>query len=172
MNGASGRELYRIPIVIATNESLEGYGLLTELSEKDTDDIIKSEWPSQFGRKPEGGDSGEITNENFVISHNINGAFCAQDKQIARKCGKRSYAILDDLRARLDGEVVYYRTVESAFIIVMMHLHSDEDGDESPKIISFLFDGHNGVKIYPQIAHSLPFPTEGNGTFILKSRKV
>ena len=182
-----------IPLIEATNKSLEGYGYLVDNFDKCEIEIVT--WPKQGWRNIEGGtgNEGGTTEGSFEtwweenILYGKNNA--VKHKSEYDKEGKYLLgysAVPEDSKNKLitkdpkqiyiwhvnyhpDGGQLFFPEDNKPFI---SPLALPGDDIQLNNFKAFYFQGSQGLYIHPNIWHEGVFPTKGRATFKGKQGKV
>ncbi|MCA9298405.1 MAG: ureidoglycolate lyase, partial [Phycisphaerales bacterium] len=173
----SGMRRHPIPIVRATNESLEGYGCLVEDPSSFEIEIVR--WPAQGWRPvdPDCGDEGGTTSGEFIstwtgdVLYGRNGAVGGHyiigygtDPGEAREDHDRdpSRLLLWHANYHPDGGQLFVPQDGRPFVCPLA-LPGD---DRTPSdFVCFLCDGTTGLYIHPNIWHEGVFALKGEQRF-------
>ncbi|WP_291726809.1 ureidoglycolate lyase [Leisingera sp. F5] len=176
---------HEVPLIRATEESVEGYGCLVE--DPDAFEIEIVQWPAQ-GWRPidEGtGDEGgwvegtfrcgwrgdvlygenEAVNGNYVLGWSAD----PQTAQTAEQTAPRDRVLLWHMNYHPDGGQMFF-PLENKPFIVPTALPGDDLTPE--KVVAFWCDGSKGLYIHPNIWHEGIFPVENNQRFRDRQGKV
>lgn len=176
---------YDVPLIRATNDSVEGYGCL--VSDLDNFKIEITRWPAQ-GWRPidEGtGDEGgwvegvfsctwkgdvlygenDAVNGNYVLGWSTDPQTALTDRQTA----PRDQVLLWHMNYHPDGGQMFYPIDNKPFIVPLALPGDDFSPD---KVVAFWCDGSRGLYIHANIWHEGIFPVEDNQRFIDRQGKV
>lgn len=180
----AGLDRAKIPIVEATAESLQGYGLLISDPEEIEIEIVR--WPAQ-GTRPIDEDSGDEggTTEGIFISE------WKGDVLYGRNAAVDGHYVLGYGIEPTEAEENHSRSPES---LLMWHANYHPDGgqlffpqldkpflvplakpgdDVKPQdFVCFKFDGREGLYIHPNVWHEGVFAIEGEHRFFDKQGAV
>jgi len=174
----------RMPIVDATVEALEGYGLLVDDPERCPIEIVR--WPAQGSRPvdPDSGDQGGVTEGVFVSSWKgdvlygrneaVDGHYVlayATEPTAADETHRRDPArmLLWHVNYHPDGGQLFF-PLERAPFYVPLALPGDDVKPE--QFVCFRFDGARGLYIHPGVWHEGVFARRGMQRFFDKQGAV
>jgi hypothetical protein len=171
-----GLRIVEAPLVVATAETLRGYGRLVDDPGHCEIQIVR--WPAS-GRRPvdpDCGDEGGVTEGAFVsrwengILHGVNdavggayviGVASRPDAEDGGGPGRR--VLLWHANYHPDGGQMFFPKARAAFVVPLA-LPGDEVRPEH--FVNFWFDGTRGLYIHPGIWHEGVFPCEPAGAFL------
>jgi len=168
----------RMPIVDATVEALEGYGLLVDDPERCPIEIVR--WPAQGSRPvdPDSGDQGGVTEGVFVSSwkgdvlygrneavdgHYILAYARAPHEADEARAAAPERMLLWHCNYHPDGGQLFYPLERKPFMVPLA-LPGDDVRPEH--FVCFRFDGRQGLYIHPDIWHEGVFAIEGTHRFL------
>jgi hypothetical protein len=168
----------RMPVVEATAESLDGYGLLIDDPERCEIEIVR--WPAQGSRPvdPDSGDEGGTTEGVFVSTwkgdilygHNeaVDGHYIlAYAREPAEadphRPGAPDRMLLWHCNYHPDGGQMFFPLDRRPFLVPLA-LPGDDVRPEH--FVCFSFDGSRGLYIHPDIWHEGVFAVEGTQRFL------
>ena len=167
----------RMPVVDATPEALDGYGLLVDDPEDCEIEIVR--WPAQGSRPvdPDTGDQGGTTTGTFVsewkgdILYGRNEAvgghyILAYGEEPGRADPTHTRAprriMLWHANYHPDGGQLFFPLEKKPFLVP---LAPPGDDVEPAQFVCFRFDGSRGLYIHPNIWHEGVFTTAGTQRF-------
>lgn len=182
-----------IPLIKATNKTLEGYGRLVDSYKNSEIEIVT--WPKQGWREIEEGTGNEagftegsfdtwwegetLWGQNHAVQHKsdyeIDGKYILGYKNIPENNLKeKKYSYPENIyiwhtNYHPDGGQLFFPTKESPFISPLA-LPGDDIKLEDFK--AFYFDGSKGLYIHPNIWHEGVFPLQEHSSFNGKQGKV
>ena len=183
----AGLRIVTAPLVVATPESLAGYGTLVRDAETQTIEIVR--WPAQ-GRRPVDADSGDEggTTEGVFAAWWENGRLMGRNEAVGGHylLGFADPPSADTPRAPAaksapprvllwhanyhpDGGQMFF-PLERLPFVVPMALPGDEVQPEHFK--AFWFDGSAGLYMHPNVWHEGVFPCAPAGRFFDKQGRV
>lgn len=183
--GRKEATIHVVPIVVASEETLQGYGRIVH--DFDKEQVIIEVWPTQGWRPVVVGTGNEagIVEDGFTMLRKGNILF-AENQAVARRyiTGWYDDPALADSQAlptnlkriftheanyHPDGGQVFYPDDGRPFVALLA-----KPGDDiTPKdFIAFYFDGSFGVQIYPNVWHQPMFPVQDCATFRNKQGAV
>ena len=189
----SSVKVIEIPLIKATNESLEGYGCLVDNYEESKIEIVT--WPKQGWREIEKGTGNEagytegsfdtwwegntLWGRNNAVLHKsdyeIDGKYILAYSSISEKNLKnQNYTYpkkmyLWHVNYHPDGGQLFFPAKKNSFISPLA-LPGDDVRVEDFK--AFYFDGTKGLYIHPNIWHEGVFPVEEKSSFMGRQGKV
>lgn len=170
--------LHEVPLIVATEESVKGYGHLVD--DPDNCDIEIVRWPAQ-GWRPVDEDTGDeggtvegvfhgnwdgdvLMGRNDAVSGNyVLGWSC--DPQSAQKgtpSVPREQVLLWHMNYHPDGGQMFFPIDNKPFVVPAALPGDDLTPD---KIVAFWLDGSKGLYIHPNIWHEGIFPVEDDQRF-------
>ena len=172
-----GLATVRIPVVRATAQSLQGYGLLVNAPEAQHVEIVR--WPAQGWRgvDEDSGNQGGTTKGTFISEwegdilygkndavggHYILGYNCLPEQAVTRHRTDPARLLLWHCNYHPDGGQMFF-PLEPGPFLVPMALPGD---DVKPQdFICFWFDGTQGLLMHPGVWHEGVFATRGRRSF-------
>lgn len=166
------------PIVVATNETLKGYGCLVD--DPDTFDIEIVRWPAQGWRPIDDGtgDEGGYVEGTFRcewkgdvlygVNEAVNGDYVLgwtadpQQASTTLQTRPRDRVLLWHMNYHPDGGQFFF-PVEKKPFVVPVALPGDDLKPEN--IVVFWSDGSKGIYIHPNIWHEGVFPVTDSQSF-------
>ncbi|MBL4907963.1 MAG: ureidoglycolate lyase [Sneathiella sp.] len=177
--------LHSVPLVVATDEAVEGYGCLVENPDKFDIEIVK--WPAQGWRAVDDGtgDEGgfvegifhgtwdgdilmgrnEAVNGNYVLGWSCD----PQSASTGQATVPRTQVLLWHMNYHPDGGQLFYPLDNKPFVVPVALPGDDLTLD---KIIAFWCDGSKGLYIHPNIWHEGIFPTQDYQRFLDRQGRV
>ena len=174
-----------VPLIKATDASVEGYGYLVD--DPDACDIEIVRWPAQ-GWRPvdpgtgdeagwvEGTFSGEWQGDVLYGSNEaVNGHYVlgwSADPQVAsasRQTVPRDQVLLWHMNYHPDGGQLFFPLDNKPFVIPAALPGDDLTPD---RVVAFWCDGGRGLYIHPNIWHEGIFPVEDNQRFLDRQGRV
>jgi len=178
-------ELFEVPLIVATDDTIEGYGQLVDNPENFEIEIVQ--WPAQGWRSvdqgtgDEGGcvegtfhgnwqgdvlyGSNEAVNGNYVLGWSTDpqqassqSATCPRDK-----------VLLWHMNYHPDGGQLFY-PIDKLPFVVPVAMPGDDLTPE--KVIAFWCDGSRGLYIHPGIWHEGIFPVHDQQRFLDRQGRV
>ena len=179
-----GLRVVTAPLVVATAETLAGYGTLVADPARQKIEIVR--WPAQ-GRRPVDTDSGDQggTAEGIFHAWWENGRLMGRnqavgghyvlgfadppgaDGQAAEPAPPR--VLLWHANYHPDGGQMFFPLEKKPFVVPMA-LEGDDVTPE--KFTTFWFDGTHGLYMHPNVWHEGVFPCAPEGRFFDKQGKV
>lgn len=177
--------LVEAPLVEATAESLDGYGLLVDDPDDVAIEIIR--WPAQGWRPvdPDSGDEGGIAEGTFHGEWNgdvlfgrneaVGGEYVlgwACDPQKARTNAAtvpRERVLLWHMNYHPDGGQLFFPLDRSPFVVPLALPGDDLTPD---KVVAFWCEGDRGLYIHPNIWHEGIFPVADRQRFLDRQGRV
>ncbi|MCG8491809.1 MAG: ureidoglycolate lyase [Sneathiellales bacterium] len=177
--------LHDVPLIEATEESVQGYGALVD--DPSTFDIEIVRWPAQGWRPvdPDSGDEGGTVEGVFsgtwdgdiLMGHNeaVSGEYIlgwSCDPQIASRTVKstpRHQVLLWHMNYHPDGGQLFFPLDNKPFVVPVALPGDDLTLD---KIIAFWCDGSRGLYIHPGIWHEGIFPVTDTQRFLDRQGRV
>lgn len=176
---------HRIPLIKATDESVEGYGALVD--HPDDIDIEIVVWPAQGWRSvdPGTGDEGgwvegvfhgqwqgdvlmgtnDAVNGHYVLGWSTDPQQARADKQTT----SRDQVLLWHMNYHPDGGQLFYPLDNQPFVIPAALPGDDLTPD---KVVAFWCDGSKGLYIHPNIWHEGIFPVSQSQRFLDRQGRV
>ncbi|KAK3604361.1 hypothetical protein CHS0354_000921 [Potamilus streckersoni] len=163
---------FEVPIILATEESLKGYGKI--VSDFDQEQVEITPWPVSGWRKlcPNTGTGGGIVSGDFIYSWEGD-----QCKAINKAVGgdyvtgrlpsnvlpqQRTHVLVREANYHPDGGQVFFPVNGDAFV-ALLALPSDDIRQED--FVAFYFDGSFGVQIHANIWHQPIYPIADHAVF-------
>ena len=174
-----------VPLVVATAESLKGYGRLVDDPAQCEIEIVR--WPAQGWRPvdPDSGDEGGVTEGVFhsawegdvlmgrndaVGGHYVLGWACdPQQASRARAGAPRERVLLWHLNYHPDGGQLFYPLDATPFVVPLALPGDDITPD---RVVAFWCDGSRGLYIHPDIWHDGVFPAGDSQRFLDRQGRV
>ena len=178
-------DLFEVPLIIATDETVEGYGQLVD--DPETFDIEIVQWPAQGWRPVDAGtgDEGgfvegifhgdwqgdilyganEAVNGNYVLGFSRD----PQSASHVQATCPRDQVLLWHMNYHPDGGQLFYPLDELPFVVPVA-LPGDDLSPE--KIVAFWCDGTRGLYIHPKIWHEGIFPVHDKQRFLDRQGRV
>jgi|GEM_PF-52192 len=177
--------IVKVPIVIATEESLQGFGHIVRDYEKE--DVIIVTWPAPSWRPvvTETGRGGGIVEDSFTMRRKGNLLF-AENNAVERRYitgwyddpaqadeqaefSHSNHIYTHEANYHPDGGQVFFPLDEKPFIALLAKPGDDITPDD---FIAFYCDGTFGIQILPNVWHQPMFPVGDNATFMNKQGAV
>lgn len=179
------RQLFDVPLIEATPQSVEGYGCLVD--EPDDIDIEIVRWPAQ-GWRPVDSDSGDeagwvegtfrgdwkgdvlygsnqAVGGHYVLGWSADPQLASADHQTC----PREQVLLWHMNYHPDGGQLFF-PIDKQPYVVPAALPGDDLKLED--IVAFWCDGSKGLYIHPNIWHEGIFPVEDNQRFLDRQGRV
>lgn len=172
------RPLHQVPLIVATEESVKGYGCLVD--DPDTFEIEIARWPAQGWRPVDEGTgdeagwvegvfygewrgdilhgSNEAVNGEYVLGWSCD----PQQAQSETPSVPRDQVLLWHMNYHPDGGQMFYPLDNKPFVVPVA-LPGDDLTPE--KVVAFWCDGSRGLYIHPNIWHEGIFPVEDKQRF-------
>ena len=176
---------HEVPLVRATDESVEGYGKLVDAPDDIDIEIVR--WPAQGWRPvdPDSGDEGGVTEGTFkgewrgdilygtndaVGGHYVLG-FATDPRKASETApsGPRERVLLWHLNYHPDGGQLFFPLDNKPFVVPVA-LPGDDLKPEH--VIALWCDGSQGLYIHPGIWHEGIFPVAGEQRFLDRQGRV
>ncbi len=178
--------LHSVPLVVATDQSVEGYGVLVERPEDIDIEIVR--WPAT-GWRPVDEDSGDeagwvegiffgdwqgdvLYGRNEAVSGHYVLGWSTSDPAMARSdqttCD-RSQVILWHLNYHPDGGQLFFPRQKEPFVVPVA-LPGDDLHPE--QVIALWCDGSRGLYIHPGVWHEGIFPVTDSQSFLDRQGRV
>ena len=179
------RPLFEVPLIIATEESVEGYGQLVDDPDQCEIEIVK--WPAQGWRPVDDGtgDEGGVTEGIFhgewdgdilmgsndaVGGHYVLGWSCnPQQAQTGQSSCPRDQVLLWHFNYHPDGGQLFFPLDNHPFVVPVA-LPGDDLKPE--QVVALWCDGSQGLYIHPGIWHEGIFPVGDSQRFLDRQGKV
>ncbi len=177
--------LHPVPLVVASAESLEGYGRMVD--DPDSCEIEIVRWPAQ-GWRPvdeDSGDEGGVTEGIFhgawqgdvligrneaVGGHYVLGWSCdPQRASSAAASVLRQQVLLWHMNYHPDGGQLFFPLDNQPFVVPLALPGDDLTPD---RVVAFWCDGSRGLYIHPNIWHEGIFPVTDAQRFLDRQGKV
>lgn len=170
--------LHDVPLIHATNETLEGYGYLVDSPDDCQVEIVR--WPAQGWRPvdPDTGDEGGVTEGTFesfwtgdvlrgqndaVGGDYVLGFACdPQSASVDAPTDGRERVLLWHLNYHPDGGQLFFPLDAKPFVVPVALPGDDITPD---KVVAFWCDGSKGLYIHPSIWHEGVFPVTDQQRF-------
>ncbi|MEM7045502.1 MAG: ureidoglycolate lyase, partial [Pseudomonadota bacterium] len=168
-----------VPLIEATDESVEGYGLLVDDPEGFEIEIVQ--WPAQGWRPVDDGTGDEAgwvegifhgswqgdvlygTNE-AVSGHYVLGWSVDPQQAVAENASEpRERVLLWHMNYHPDGGQLFFPLDKQAFVVPVALPGDDLTPD---KVVAFWCDGSRGLYIHPGIWHEGIFPVQDKQRFL------
>lgn len=178
-------DLHVVPLIAATNESLEGYGCLVDDPDNFEIEIVR--WPAQGWRPvdPDTGDEGgwiegvfestwrgdvlygqnDAVNGDYVLGWSVDPQSASSDAAT----GPRDKVLLWHLNYHPDGGQLFYPLNPGPFVVPAALPRDDITPD---KVVAFWCDGSCGLYIHPNIWHEGVFPVGNKQRFFDRQGRV
>ena len=179
-------DLVQVPLLEATAESVEGYGLLVEDPEECEIEIVR--WPAQGWRQVDEGTGDEAgwvegtflgqwkgdllfgtndaVNGHYVLGWSVSDpAVASAESQTV----PRDKVVLWHMNYHPDGGQLFYPLDKLPFVVPVALPGDDLTPD---KVIAFWCDGSKGLYIHPNIWHEGIFPVSDNQRFLDRQGRV
>ena len=171
--------LHRVPLILATEDALQGYGCL--VPDPDQFDIEITRWPAQGWRPVDNGtgDEGGYVEGTFrcdwkgdvLFGENeaVNGEYVlgwSADPQMANSAQQtlpRDQVLLWHMNYHPDGGQLFYPLEKKPFVVPLA-LPGDDLTPE--KVVAFWCDGSQGLYIHANIWHEGIFPVHDQQRFL------
>lgn len=179
---------YKPQTIVATNESLNGYGCLVSKEEYETFTIKIVQWPKTGGRPIDAGTGdqagtkqgifdfwweGEVlfgknnaVKDEYLLGWSTNPKDAVRDSNISNSPER---VLLWHANYHPDGGQLFFPLDGTPFVTPLA-LPGDDVTPE--KFINFYFDGTQGLYIHPNIWHEGIFPLAGRAKFFDKQGSV
>ncbi len=177
---------HEVPLIRATDASLQGYGCLVD--DPAAFDIEITRWPAQGWRKvdTDSGDEGGVAEgvfhsqwrgdvlygANDAVAGNYVLGWSAADPKTARTTAPtdpRQAVYLWHLNYHPDGGQLFYPLEKKPFVVPAALPGDDITPD---KVVAFWCDGSQGLYIHADIWHEGVFPVEDDQRFLDRQGKV
>ncbi len=178
-------DIVEVSTVLATNESLKGYGFLVDVYEDCEIEITR--WPAQGWRPVDGdtGDEGGTTEGIFhfnwrgdcLFGYNdaVNDHYLLGWSRYPTEASKhnqnpaRDYVYLRHANYHPDGGQLFFPTSKTPFVTPLCLPGDDITPD---MFVNFYCDGTKGLYIHANIWHEAIVPLDENASFLDKQGKV
>ena len=177
--------LFEVPLVVATDDTVQDYGCLVDDPAKFDIEIVR--WPAQgwrpvdYGTGDEGGfvegtfhgnwkgdvlyGSNEAVNGNYVLGWSTDPQKASADAATV----PRDQVLLWHMNYHPDGGQLFFPLDEKPFVVPVA-LPGDDLKPE--QVVAFWCDGTRGLYIHPGIWHEGIFPVEDNQRFLDRQGRV
>jgi ureidoglycolate lyase len=177
-------ELFSVPLVEATEHSVEGYGYLVDDPEFEIEIVT---WPAQGWRSVDEGTGNEggavegiffgnwsgdvLMGRNDAVSgHYVLGwSTDPQSASSTKQTTERDKVLLWHMNYHPDGGQLFFPQQKKPFVVPVA-LPGDDFKPE--KVIAFWCDGSRGLYIHPGIWHEGIFPVEDEQSFLDRQGRV
>jgi ureidoglycolate lyase len=178
-------DLFDVPLIEATDVSIEGYGCLVDHPDGVEIEIVR--WPAQGWRPVDEGTGDEAgwvegifhgewkgdvlygINEavggHYVLGWSVDPQSASSERQTA----PRGRVLLWHMNYHPDGGQLFYPMVKKPFVIPVALPGDDLTPD---KVVAFWCDGTKGLYIHPNIWHEGIFPVEDKQRFLDRQGRV
>ncbi len=178
-------DLFDVPLIEATDDSVEGYGRLVDDPDGVEIEIVR--WPAQGWRPIDEGTgdeagwvegifhgewkgdvlygANEAVNGHYVLGWSVD----PQTASFERQTVPRDQVLLWHMNYHPDGGQLFYPIDKKPFVVPVA-LPGDDLTLE--KIIAFWCDGTKGLYIHPNIWHEGIFPVEDKQRFLDRQGRV
>ena len=178
-------DLIDVPLIEASDESVQSYGALVDDPEGVDIEIVR--WPAQGwrpiddGTGDEGGwvegifqgewrgdvlyGTNDAVDGHYVLGWSVDPQQAASDRQT----GPRDRVLLWHMNYHPDGGQLFFPLDKQPFVVPVAPPGDDLTPD---KIIAFWCDGTRGLYIHPNIWHDGIFPVEDKQRFLDRQGKV
>ena len=181
----SGLKVVEAPTVIASDESLEGYGYLVDVYDECEIEITR--WPAQGWRSvdEDTGDEGGTTEGTFhfdwkgdcLYGYNdaVNDRYLLgwstypTDASDRRENPVREYVYLRHANYHPDGGQLFFPTTRTPFVTPLCLPGDDITPD---RFVNFYCDGTKGLYIHAGVWHEAVFPVDNETSFLDKQGRV
>lgn len=182
-------DIYFVPIVKATQESLKGYGVIVEKSDFDSFQVPIVTWPAPGWRAVQNGTGNQAgtvegdfdmlwkDNKIYAKNHAVKAEYLTGwavhpevlDHYPVMSKDQRFYVLTHEINYHPDGGQLFMPKENQPFV-ALLGLPGDDICPEHFQ--AFYFDGSFGFCIYPGVWHQPLFPIEDKMTFKDKQGKV
>ena len=178
-------ELFEVPLIVATEDSLRGYGCLVDDPQSFEIEIVR--WPAQGWRPVDEGTgteagfvegifhgewrgdvlygSNEAVSGNYVLGWSTDPQNASSDIQTC----PREKVLLWHMNYHPDGGQLFHPLDNQPFVIPAA-LPGDDLAPE--KVVAFWCDGSKGLYIHPSIWHEGIFPVHDRQRFLDRQGRV
>ncbi|MFT6303254.1 MAG: ureidoglycolate lyase [Granulosicoccus sp.] len=179
------RELFEVPLIEATSESVAEYGCLVDDPDHFEIEIVR--WPAPGWRPvdPDTGDEGgfvegtfhgewrgdvlygsnEAVNGNYVLGWSTDPQLASSEQASV----PREKVLLWHMNYHPDGGQLFYPLDNKPFVVPVALPGDDLTPD---KVVAFWCDGSKGLYIHPNIWHEGIFPTQDKQRFLDRQGRV
>ena len=175
-------EPHQVPLVLANNTTLKGYGHLVQ--DFDTEEVEITTWPQMPGRRPlrpgTGRGGGVWEHDLLYVTKNkhlavglmpINDPTNVFARIPDAAAANRDFAFVRKLNYHPDGGQVFYPKDPGTAFVMLLALPGDQVKLED--IVAFYFDGTCGLQIHADVWHAFTLPaTESRAVFRNKQGRV
>ncbi|OQV03149.1 hypothetical protein CLAIMM_08234 [Cladophialophora immunda] len=179
------RKLFETPLVLATPETVKGYGEIVDVPEKHRIEIVR--WPAQGWRPVDAnsGDQGGVTEGLFEFwwkgdtlyarNNAVGDSYLfawSQYPEEAASTGAarpRERAMIWRANYHPDGGQLFFPMDGQSFVVPLA-LPGDDVTPE--KFVAFRCDGGKGLYIHPNIWHGAVVPVDDHARFIDRQGRV
>jgi len=179
------RRVHETPLIVATNDSLAGYGCLVDDPRNFRIEIVR--WPAQGWRPIDAnsGDQGGVTEglfefqwqgetlyarNNAVGDSYLFGWSTWPEEAAARSAGKkRERALIWRANYHPDGGQLFYPLNGCSFVVPLA-LPGDDVTPE--KFVTFWCDGGRGLYLHPNVWHAAVVPLDDEAQFLDRQGRV
>jgi ureidoglycolate lyase len=177
--------VHDLPLVVASDESLRGYGYLVETPDERPIEIVR--WPATGTRPidPNTGDEGGTTEGVFEFDWNGDVLFACNNAvndqylfgwstypekaQTGRASVPRERALIWRANYHPDGGQLFFPTQGHSFVVPLA-LPGDDVTPE--KFVAFWCDGKRGLYIHPNVWHGAVVPHDDRAELFDRQGKV
>ena len=178
-------DLFEVPLIIATDESVKEYGCLVDDPEEFEIEIVQ--WPAQGWRPVDAGTgdeagfvegifhgnwkgdvlygSNEAVNGNYVLGWSTDPQHASAEAATA----PRDKVLLWHMNYHPDGGQMFFPLDNKPFVVPVALPGDDLTPD---KVVAFWCDGSRGLYIHPNIWHEGIFPVQDNQRFLDRQGRV
>jgi ureidoglycolate lyase len=179
------RKVFETPLVLATPETIKGYGEIVDLPDKQKIEIVR--WPAQGWRRVDdnSGDQGGVAEGIFEFWWKGNTLYARnsavgssylfgwsqfpEDAAIDGPPRPRERALIWRANYHPDGGQMFFPTNGESFVVPLA-MPGDDVTPE--KFVSFICDGGKGLYIHPNIWHGAVVPVEDHARLIDRQGRV
>ncbi|MEX3011399.1 ureidoglycolate lyase [Hoeflea sp. TYP-13] len=177
--------LHKVPLIEATDETVEGYGFLVDNPEEFEIEIVR--WPAQGWRPIDEGTgdeagwvegifsgewkgdvlygSNEAVNGNYVLGWSADPQTASTETETV----PREQVLLWHMNYHPDGGQLFFPLENKPFVVPAALPGDDLTPD---KVVAFWCDGSRGLYIHPNIWHEGIFPVEDRQQFLDRQGRV
>lgn len=177
--------LHHVPLIVATDESVRGYGQLVEHPDDIEIEIVR--WPAQGWRPvdPDTGDEagwvegifqgewqGDVlygTNEAVSGHYVLGWSVDPQQAKTSSQTSPREQVLLWHMNYHPDGGQLFFPLSNEPFVVPLALPGDDLRADQ---IVCFWCDGSKGLYIHPNIWHEGIFPSSDSQRFLDRQGRV